>query len=174
MSLIFVLIDKGVDRIFEGDPVMEEPFHDLVMIGNENALGENGTKRLLPWLNKNSAKQTDFLVIISDPRPKSTDLRTAMKSMEKVPSNILSQTIVINADTPAENRRILKKLGLSSINIYCDEKREWMREYTALGEKRWAMCMFILSEGRVQKLVRELDVDSVSSVIPNAIKSMKL
>lgn len=171
--MISVLIDKGVDRIFEGDPAKEDPFHDLVMIANENALGENGAKRLLPWLNKNSAKQTNFLVIISDPRPKSTELRTAMKSMEKLPSNILSQTIVINADTPAENRRFLKKQGLSSINIYCDEKREWMREYTALGAKRWAMCMFIVAEGRVQRIVREMDVDTVGSVIQNAVKSLK-
>lgn len=171
--MYFFSTDKGIDRIFEGDPAKEDPFHDLVMIENENALGANGAKRLLPWLNKNSDKQTDYLVIVSDPRPKSSELRTAMRSMVKLPPNILSKSIVINADTPAENRKFLKKQGLSSLNIYCDEKREWMREYTALGEKRWAMCMFVIAEGRVQRLVREMDVDTVGPVIQNAVKSLK-
>ncbi len=143
------------------------------MIENENALGTNGVKRLLPWLHKNSAKQSDYLVIVSDPRPKSSQLRTAMRSMVKLPPNILSRTIVINADTPAENRRFLKKQGYTSINIYCDEKREWMREYTALGEKRWTICLFVVAEGRIQRLVREMDVDTVSSVIQSAVKSLK-
>jgi hypothetical protein len=166
-------IVRGLDRIFEGDPAKEDPFQDLVRIENGNALGEAGAKRLLPWLNKNSAKQSDYLVILSDPRPKSTELRSAMIKLTKLDPKIQNQLIVINADTPAENRRYLKKFGLTSINVLCDEKREWMREYTALGEKRWAMCMFIVAEGRVEKLIRELDVDSLSAAIPNAVKSLR-
>ncbi len=57
---------------------------------------------------------------------------------------------MINADTPAENRRFVKKTfgtaegggstGIASsgmrdgLTILCDENLEWMREYTALGE----------------------------------------
>jgi hypothetical protein len=164
---------RGLDRIFEGDPAKEEPFQDLVRVENGNALGEAATKRLLPWLNKNSAKQMDYLVIVSDPRPKSSELRTAIRKIAKLPPNILSRLIVINADTPAENRRYLKKEGIKTVDIFCDEKREWMREYSALGEERWAMCMFVVSDGRVAKVVRELDVDSVSPVIQNAVKSFK-
>ena len=167
------IIVKGLDRIFEGDPAKEEPFQDLVRVENGNALGEAATKRLLPWLNKNSAKQMDYLVIVSDPRPKSSELRTAMRKMVKLPPDILSNLIVINADTPAENRRHLKKEGIKTVDVFCDEKREWMREYSALGEERWAMCMFVVSDGRVVKVVRELDVDSVSPVIQNAVKSFK-
>ncbi len=163
-----------MDRIFEGDPAKVEPFQDLVRIENSNAIGEAGTKRLLPWLSKNTSKHLDYLVIISDPRPKSSELRTAIKSLMKLPPSILNQMIVINADTPAENRRYLKKQGITPINVFCDEKREWMREYTALGEKRWAMCMFIVADGRVQKLVRELDAVSVSSVVQSAIKSLSI
>eukprot|EP00551_Chaetoceros_affinis_P007796 CAMPEP_0203670982 /NCGR_PEP_ID=MMETSP0090-20130426/6919_1 /ASSEMBLY_ACC=CAM_ASM_001088 /TAXON_ID=426623 /ORGANISM="Chaetoceros affinis, Strain CCMP159" /LENGTH=327 /DNA_ID=CAMNT_0050535977 /DNA_START=21 /DNA_END=1004 /DNA_ORIENTATION=- len=165
---------KGLNRIFEGDPAKTEPFQDLIRIENGNAIGEAGTKRLLPWLNKNTARHLDYLVIISDPRPKSSELRSGMKSLMKLPPNILNQLIVINADTPAENRRYLKKQGMTSINVFCDEKREWMREYTALGEKRWAMCMFIVADGRVQKLVRELDSVSISSVVQNAITSLSI
>jgi len=164
---------RGVDRIFEGDPAKEDPFHDLVRIDNGNALGEIGTKRLLPWLSKNSAKHSDYLVIISDPRPTSTELRSAMKSLISLPSNVLDQTIIINADTPAENRRYLKKQGITNLNVYCDEKREWMREYTALGEKRWAVCMFIVADGKVKRVVREVDIDSISTVVQNALKSLK-
>ena len=164
---------RGVDRIFEGDPAPEDPFQDLLNIESGNALGEAGVKTLLPWLSNNSAKQTDYLVILTDPRPKSSEMRSAMRSLVKLPPNILKQMIVINADTPAENRRYLKKQGITSLNVLCDEKREWMREYTALGEKRWAICMFIVADRRVQKLAREVDFDSVSSVVQNAIKSLK-
>lgn len=167
-------IVKGVDRIFEGDPAKEHPFQDLVRIENGNALGEEGAKRLLPWLNKNSAKHKDYLVILSDPRPKSTELRSTYRSLIKLSPDILEKLIIINSDTPAENRRYLKKqgTGIASLNVFCDEKMEWMRNYTALGTKRWSMCMFIVADGRVQKLVRELDVDLVSSVIQNAVKSL--
>lgn len=165
---------RGVDRLFEGDPAKTLPFEDLVMIENENALGEAGAKRLIPWLNKSSSKHLDYLVILSDPRPKSTEMRSSMKNLSSLSPEIKSRMIVINADTPAENRRYLKKQGISDLNIFCDEKREWMREYTTLGEKRWAMCMFIVADGRVQKLVRDIDGVAVTKVIQNAIKSLKL
>jgi hypothetical protein len=125
---------RGIDRIFEGDPAKEDPFQDLVQSEHGNALGENGVKRLLPWLNKNTAKHQDYLVIVSDPRPKSAELRSAMKSLVTLPPKLLSQLILVNADTPAENRRFLKKQGYTNLNVFCDEKREWMREYTALGK----------------------------------------
>mmetsp|Transcript_31510 Transcript_31510/g.36227 ORF Transcript_31510/g.36227 Transcript_31510/m.36227 type:complete len:309 (+) Transcript_31510:105-1031(+) len=164
---------RGLSRIFEGDPAKEEPFQDLLRIENGNALGEAGTKRLLPWLNKNPSKENDYLVVVTDPRPKSDELRSAMNKFLKLSPDVLSRMIVINADTPAENRRYLKKQGITTINILCDEKREWMREYTALGEKRWAMCMFILQDTRVQKLVREVDVELASHVVQSAVKTME-
>ena len=82
------------------------------------------------------------------------------------------------ADTPAENRRWLKKNkmgegdGGGGVNIYSDENREWMREYTALGERRWSMCLFVLQDGVVRRLVRELDADLAPSVVQNAGKSL--
>jgi len=31
--------------------------------------------------------------------------------------------------------RCAKKLGITKVELYSDEKREWMREYSALGSK---------------------------------------
>lgn len=161
---------KGVDRIFEGDPAPTEPFEDLVNMMTGNALGTIGKQRVVPWLNKNSAKQKDYLVIISDPRAKSTELRSTMNRVSKgLPADVLSRLVVINADTPAENRRFLKKNNIHNLHILCDEKREWMREYTVLGEQRWAMCMIVLQEKRVKNLVRELDVELATQVIKTAV-----
>jgi len=104
-------------------------------------------------------------------RGKSSELRTAIKNISKlVPSGTLSNMIVINADSPGENRRFLKKNEINNISIYSDEKREWMREYTVLGENRWAMCMMVLTEGRVDKLVREVDVELATQVIKSVSK----
>eukprot|EP00553_Chaetoceros_curvisetus_P003224 CAMPEP_0204618154 /NCGR_PEP_ID=MMETSP0717-20131115/4894_1 /ASSEMBLY_ACC=CAM_ASM_000666 /TAXON_ID=230516 /ORGANISM="Chaetoceros curvisetus" /LENGTH=243 /DNA_ID=CAMNT_0051631835 /DNA_START=295 /DNA_END=1026 /DNA_ORIENTATION=- len=161
---------RGVDRIFEGDPAPTEPFEDLINMVTGNALGTNGKQRVVPWLNKSSAKQKDYLVIISDPRAKSTELRSTMSRMSKgLPADVLSRLVVINADTPAENRRFLKKNNIENIHVLCDEKREWMREYTVLGEQRWAMCMIVVQEERVKNLVRELDVELATQVIKTAV-----
>jgi len=162
---------RGVDRLFEGDPAPTEPFEDLINFTTDKALGKNGASRVVPWLNKSSSKHNDFLIVVADPRGKSSELRTAIKNISKlVPAGTLSNMIVINADSPGENRRFLKKNEINNISIYSDEKREWMREYTVLGENRWAMCMMVLTEGRVDKLVREVDVELATQVIKSVSK----
>ena len=163
-----------VDRLFEMDSAPPTPFEDIVNIRTENALGESGAKNLVPWLHKNTARHKDYLVVITDPREKSSELRQAITAVCKsLPKPILSKTIIINADAPPENRRWLKKNKLEEdVTIFSDEKREWMREYTALGETRWSMTMFILGDGKIQKLVREFDQDLAPTVVRNAVKSL--
>lgn len=166
---------RGIDRLFEGDPAPVERFEDLINHTTGNALGKNGASRVVPWLNKNSSKQKDFLIVLSDPREKSSELRSALKNMSKMlTTDVLSRLIVINADSPGENRRFLRKNDIDNINVYSDEKREWMREYTVLGETRWAMCAMVLHDGRVEKIVRELDVELATQVIKSSIKSLKM
>ena len=165
-----------VDRLFEMDSAPSTPFEDIVNIRTENALGESGAKNLVPWLHKNTARNKDYLVVITDPREKSSELRQAITEVCKsLPKPILSKTIIINADAPPENRRWLKKNKLEEdVTIFSDEKREWMREYTALGETRWSMTLFILGDGKIQKLVREFDHDLAPTVVRNAVKSLDL
>ena len=92
-------------------------------------------------------------------------------------------------------------------NIYSDEKREWMRAYTALGEKvitiflflfnivpesifnsfsffqnkkyfiisqpkRWTICLFVVSDGRVKKIVRDLDSDMCVDVTNKVVRTL--
>lgn len=160
----------GIDRIFEGDPAPTQPFEDLIHYKTNNAVGKVGTERLLPWLKKNSS--TEYVICITDPREKSMELRRAMKT---IPNKFRGKQILfINADSPAENRRFTKKNEIEDIIIYSDEKREWMRAYTALGKKRWSLTMFILADGKVQKLIRELDVDLMDKAISNAINSLTI
>ena len=162
-----------MDRIYEGDPAPTECFQELVSIKSENAIGAKAAERLVPWLRKNPDRN-DYLVIITDPRMKSPELRqTAQIFLSDLPIDIRSRLIIINADSPAENRRWLKKSGLEGkIDVYSDEKMEWMRAYTALGEKRWSMTMFIIADERVQKLAREVDMYAASRVVKNAVKSL--
>ena len=66
----------------------------------------------------------------------------------------------------------MKKNGMwERMDIYSDEKLEWMRAYTALGRKRFSMSMFIVANERIQKLAREMDGELASRVIQNAVKS---
>ena len=70
------------------------------------ALGKFGAERLIPWLNnKNSKKHKDFLVVVTDPRERSTELRSIIPTLGKLPVDLRSKTIVINADKPSENRK---------------------------------------------------------------------
>jgi hypothetical protein len=164
-----------VDRLFEGDPAPTVVFEELISIKSENAIGETGAKRLLPWL-RSSTNRNDYLVVISDPRVKSPEFRDTLKALiVDLSTDLLSKVIFINADTPAENRRFLKKNNLieSSIKLFSDEKREWMQAYTALGKNRWSMTMFILSDERIQKLVREFSCLDAATVLQKAVTAME-
>ena len=99
----------GIDRIFEGDPAPTQPFEDLIHFKTNNAIGKVGTERLLPWLKKNSS--TEYIICISDPRERSTELRRAMKT---IPNKFRGEKILfINADSPAESRRLVQKIFLT-------------------------------------------------------------
>lgn len=128
----------------------------------------------MPWLRKNSARRDECLVIITDPRVQSPELRETIKSLlTELPADIRSRLIVVNADSPPENRRWLKKNGIpeDKLELYSDEKMEWMRSYTALGEKRWSMTMFVIANGRVQKLARDVDQYGAARTVRNAVKA---
>jgi hypothetical protein len=134
----------------------------------ENTLGPNGAKQLVPWLR--TTNRSDYLVILCDPRKNSLELHQTAKML---PKDILSRLIVINADSPADNRKWLKKDSITTdLQVYSDEKMEWMRAYSALGDTRWSMTMFIIAGERVQKLAREVEGVSATRVIRNAVKSM--
>jgi hypothetical protein len=155
----------------------------------------------------------------------SLELRETVKVlMNELSYDIKSRLIVINADSPAENRRWLKKVGLFNSNtaddlitkplttssssssvqpvahqaqgskpfpkqqslqitttttttatpaleVYSDEKMEFMRTYTALGDQRWTMTVYIIATERIQKLVRNVDQYTASRTIQNAMKA---
>merc|ERR1711935_1104295 len=116
----------------------------------------------------------EYVVIMSDPREKSPEFLSTLKDLSsELPKDIFNKILFINADTPAQNRRFLKKNNISDSNIrlYSDEKREWMQAYTALGEKRWSMTLFVPADERIQKVVREFSQISASDVVKNAIKA---
>lgn len=162
---------SGVDRLFEGDQAPSEPFEELVSVESGNAVGKAGVSRLVPWLRKNG--QDDYLIILTDPRRKSPEMRESIQHLTtELPLGVLSKLIVVNVDSPAENRRWMKKNGVENVEVYSDEKLQWMRAYTALGEKRYFMCMFIVRNERVEKLAREVDGSMAARVIQNAIKSL--
>jgi hypothetical protein len=167
-------LGSGVERLFEGDPAPSDCFQELVNIRTENAIGATGAQRLVPWLGKNPDRHTDYLIVLSDPRPQSTELRQICQQLlGDLPMDIRSKLIIVNADSPAENRRWFKKEKLDGqLEVYSDEKMEWMRAYTALGEKRWSITMFIIANEQVQKLAREVDVYAACRVVQNAAKSM--
>ena len=169
---------RGITRLYEGDPAPTNPFTELLNIENGEPLGKGGTKRLVPWEGSKSASSSDYMIVITDPRPKSVELRTVMKRVVGGFSNdLLSKTVIINTDTPAENRRFVKKnfaedSGAGKMTVLTDEKMDWMREYTALGEKRFSITMFILKEGRCEKIAREVEAEIMTETIKNAIRSM--
>jgi hypothetical protein len=181
-STKYAYVGAGKDLLFEGDPAPTDCFEELVSIKSENAIGSTGKQRIVPWLHKNVARHDDYIVVLTDPRMQSLELRESVKILLlELPKDIQSRLIVINADSPAENRRWLKKSGFSSptnddiqqptLEVYSDEKMEWMRSYTALGDKRWSLSMFVLAAERIQKLAREVDQYGASRTIQNAVKA---
>lgn len=166
---------RGITRLYEGDPAPTTPFAELLDVENGEAIGKGGMKRLVPWEGSRSTSSADYLVVITDPRPKSVELRTGMKRLSgALKADVLKKCVIINADTPSENRRFVKKNfeDNTDIKMLSDENLEWMREYTALGEKRFSMTMFILRDGRVERIARDVEAEVLPMIVRNAIQSL--
>lgn len=163
--------------MFEGDPAPTDEFKSLIPTSMDpttvdKPLGEMGAKRLIPWMRDGSG--SDFLVVICDPRVQSIQLRDIAKSLSlELPQKLLKDTIVISADSSAENRRFLKKSKISNLDMFSDESKDWMKAYTAIGSNRLYATMFIVAEGRIQKIARDLDPLDVIKTIQNAVKAYK-
>jgi len=161
---------SGQDLLFEGDPAPTEEFNCLVPLTGDKPQGEMGARRLLPWMR--DGKGADFLVVVCDPRVKSNELREIIKAIStELPKKLLKETIVISADSSAENRRFLKKSKISNINFFSDESKEWMKAYTALGATRLYASVFIVADSRIQKVARDLDPLDAIKTIENAVKA---
>ena len=177
ISHIEYLTGSGVDRIFEGDPAPSECFENLISVTTENKVAKKGAGRLAPWTsNDYGIDADDYRVVICDPRKLSTEFHQATKDLYGgLPKDIKDRLYFINADTPAENRRWMKKNGLQdNVDMYCDtEDMDWMKAFTALGENRWSMTMFVLRKGKVEKLARDLDIYNAPKTVMNAVKAMK-
>lgn len=90
---------RGVDRLFEGDPAPYDVFESLVDVQSNEALGLHGAKQVIPNPN-------DFLIVLTDPRFKSDELRDTIKAISvDLPAELRKKLIIINADSSAENRR---------------------------------------------------------------------
>lgn len=165
----------GVNRIFEGDPAPTDCFKNLVSIETCESIGTIGMELVLPWKSSSTKKQQDFVIIVTDPRKQSDEFRDTIRNLKRdLPADLWGKTMFISADSPAEIKRFLKKNELEGkVEIFADESLGFMREFTALGEKRLSMSVFVLADGRVQKLVRDLDFYSSAKVVRKAIESMK-
>ena len=67
----------------------------------------------------------------------------------------------------------MKKNNAFKIDVYSDEKLEWLQQYTALGENRWYMSMFVVADERVAKIAREVDGFQATMVVTNALKGLQ-
>ncbi len=99
-----------MNKIYEGDLASATAFENLVHWKTEKALGTLGTERILPWINpKSPDKAKDYVVIICDPRSNSAEFRQTVKTLEKCLSkDILDRLLVINADSPLDNRKCVR------------------------------------------------------------------
>lgn len=47
---------------------------------------------------------------------------------------------------------------------------EWLQKYTALGQDRWSMCLFVVADEQVVRIAREVDGFQATRVVSNAVK----
>ena len=121
-------------------------------------------------------QKSEFVAVVCDPRGQSPEFRSTISALSsELPKDVFNKIVFINADSPAENRRLLKKIKLgdesSSVRLFSDEKREWMQAYTALSKNRWTMTLFVLDEERIQRIVRDYTQFAAADVLTNAMKA---
>ena len=69
---------RGVTQVYKGDPALTTPFADLVCIKTLAPLGKGGMKRFVPWEGSRTNASGDYLLVVTNPRPKISKQRTTM------------------------------------------------------------------------------------------------
>lgn len=87
----------------QGDIAKRRLFESLVELSTDQKLGPAQAAQLVPWV---PPFLSSYLVVVADPRRQSGDLRQALQYLtSNLPPEVLSQTIVISADSNDETER---------------------------------------------------------------------
>mmetsp|Transcript_10313 Transcript_10313/g.14795 ORF Transcript_10313/g.14795 Transcript_10313/m.14795 type:complete len:100 (+) Transcript_10313:211-510(+) len=90
-----------------------------------------------------------------------------------LPSHIIENMIVINSDTPGENRKWMRRNNVSNLRIYSDEKMNWMKTYTMHGIEGLSIAIFIIADERVHKIAREVHGSETMEKLTNMVRSLR-
>ena len=86
----------------EGDVARRRDFESLVSVETKKTLGPIGAAQLVPWV---PPFLSNYMIVLADPRRQSRDLRKSVQYLASSPGEVLSQLIVINADSVEETSK---------------------------------------------------------------------
>lgn len=154
-------------------------FEDLIDIETGKTLGPIDAAKLVPWV---PPYLTDCLVIFTDPRTNSGDLRQTFKYMtstlEDQDNNekFNQQVIFVCAESVQEMKSWLRRSNIeSSLRIFSDPEMKFLSAYEVVGgddtDYRWSMSMLVFdTDGKKPKVIRDVDPSHASQM---ALKLMK-
>ena len=152
-------------------------FEDLVDVETAKPLGPIDAARLVPWV---PPYLTDCLVVFTDPRTNSGDLRQTLKyltsTLEDQDNEKYNQQVAfVCAESVQEMKSWLQRSNVeSSLRIFSDPEMKFMTAYEVVGsdtDYRWSMSMLVFdTDGKKPKLFRDVDPSHASQM---ALKLMK-
>eukprot|EP00546_Thalassionema_frauenfeldii_P008799 CAMPEP_0178909016 /NCGR_PEP_ID=MMETSP0786-20121207/8253_1 /TAXON_ID=186022 /ORGANISM="Thalassionema frauenfeldii, Strain CCMP 1798" /LENGTH=274 /DNA_ID=CAMNT_0020581001 /DNA_START=261 /DNA_END=1085 /DNA_ORIENTATION=+ len=160
-------------------------FESLIDIGTNKQLGNIGAAQLVPWV---PPFLNDCLIVFSDPRSNSGDLRQAITYIssaystldEKEKKMITNEVIFITADSAAEIQSWFKRSKLASppFRIFSDPQLEWMSQYSDLdgneqGNNPWTISMITFdTDGEVCQRSQNVDTSHAKQLVLDTMKEM--
>lgn len=160
----------------QGDKASRRDFEKLLQIDNVSSLrvlGPIKAAQLVPWV---PPFLTSHLVIVADPRRKSTDLRATVQYLADTPYNLMAVT----ADDPSELLAWKKRVGIddsksrSNITLLVDSSTEWMRQYSCIDDTdRWSTHILVIdSDGIIQVHCAKVDPLQATQIVTSAVRKI--
>eukprot|EP00586_Coscinodiscus_wailesii_P013504 CAMPEP_0172514452 /NCGR_PEP_ID=MMETSP1066-20121228/260214_1 /TAXON_ID=671091 /ORGANISM="Coscinodiscus wailesii, Strain CCMP2513" /LENGTH=369 /DNA_ID=CAMNT_0013295121 /DNA_START=19 /DNA_END=1128 /DNA_ORIENTATION=+ len=166
--------ETDVDKpLQEGDIAKRADFEPLIACDSGTQLGAIDAARLVPWV---PPFVKDFIVILSDPRAQSGDLRRTVQYLtSNLSPDILDQVIAISSDKASETRNWMKRVEVDTpIRMFSDRDWEWMRRYSAVvTDGRWSLSIMVIdNSGVIREIIRDVEPSKASELVINSANAI--
>eukprot|EP00571_Detonula_confervacea_P000289 CAMPEP_0172330032 /NCGR_PEP_ID=MMETSP1058-20130122/61190_1 /TAXON_ID=83371 /ORGANISM="Detonula confervacea, Strain CCMP 353" /LENGTH=362 /DNA_ID=CAMNT_0013047231 /DNA_START=1933 /DNA_END=3021 /DNA_ORIENTATION=- len=170
--------ETNVDKpLHEGDIAKRRDFEPLIDCDSGIPLGPIEAARLVPWV---PPFVKDCMIILSDPRAQSNDLRRTIQyltsNLSSTSGILLEQVIAISSDDISETNSWKNRVDVdTSIRIFSDVNWEWMRRYSAVvSDGRWSLSIIVIdTDGVIREVIRDVEPSNASQLVAKSVEAIK-
>jgi len=116
-------------------------------------------------------KGNDLVVVLADARKGSSDLKTALVELNARFPKSAASLVVVTADLPHENRKLVKKSNLF-FPVLADSDKTWLKAYQVVNSRRLEKMVFIIEPnlGKILVVLKDVDSTAICEIMKDALE----